>query len=63
MNTSDQTIEALVDAIIGVSQGKAADLVGWSVGPLWQNITVTLPRDTWVAICKWVAAKLQEEKE
>lgn len=46
---------------LGVSQGKTADLVGWSVGPPSENITVTLPRDTWVAICEWVAETLADE--
>jgi hypothetical protein len=46
-----------------MNQGRQADLVEWSIGLASKNITVTLPRDTWVAICEWVAAGLQEEKE
>jgi hypothetical protein len=50
-------------ATLGIAQGKTADLVEWSIGPLWQNITVTLPRDTWIAICEWVAERLEGKDE
>lgn len=51
------------DPFLEIGQGKDAAMVEWSVGMVTLNITVTLPRMTWVAICDWVATVLSDDEQ